>query len=82
MEGILTVLFDSKAHQYGAPEVQPNAAVALRAFETILNSDRSSVITQHPEDFTLFKVASFKDDLVEPCAKVALANGLDLKKVS
>lgn len=80
MEGILVTLYDSKAETYTNPAAVESPAAAIRQFDMLVNDKQSTMVSTHPEDFTLFEVATFKDANVQPCAKLALANGVDVKR--
>lgn len=52
--------FDSKSVSFGVPFFNQVPAVAVRMFTDLVN-DNTSIISRHPEDFTLFEVGSFDD---------------------
>ena len=79
----LYVLYDCKSETYTAPTVNPARGQALRSFSDAVNGkDQPSVLSQHPQDFTLFEIGEYDINtgilsLYE--ARVAVANGLDVK---
>lgn len=79
----LYVLYDSKSETYTAPTLNPARGQALRSFGDAVNAvGQGSIISDHPEDFTLFEIGEFDIQTGEVKlydAKVAVANGLDVK---
>lgn len=55
-------VFDSKAAFYGTPFFMPNEAMAMRAFGDLVN-DQNSSIAKHPEDYSLFFMGIFDDNV-------------------
>lgn len=53
-------IFDSSAQAFNSPVYFPNDGMAIRAFSDTVNGD-NSIIAEHPEDFTLFKLGEFND---------------------
>ena len=80
----LFTLYDIKSETYTAPTVNPTRAQAIRSFgDAVNNKNQPSVLTDHPEDFTLFEIGEFdirtgQITLYE--AKFPVANGLDVKE--
>lgn len=77
----LYVLYDVKSETYTAPTLNPARGQALRSFSDAVN-DGKSILSQHPEDFTLFEVADYdtKTGVISVYeTKIAVANGLDVK---
>lgn len=77
----LYIVFDSKSETYTSPTVNPARGQALRSFGDAVNSGQG-VLSQHPEDFTLFEIGDYDTStglitLYE--ARVSVANGLDVK---
>lgn len=74
-------IFDAKAAAFAQPFYAANNAVAIRMFQQVVN-DRDTVISQHPEDFSLFCVGEFNDADGEfsPCPDQsrAIVNGAAL----
>lgn len=54
-------IYDSKVGAYGQPMVFQTKGVALRSFVDIVNDPKSQFFL-HPEDFTLFHIASYSQD--------------------
>lgn len=57
-------VYDSKAEAYLPPFMMHTKAQAIRAFCDTVNSP-DSVFAKHPEDYTLFEIASFDDSIAE-----------------
>jgi len=74
-------VFDNKAAVYGTPFFMPNDAMAVRAFEGAVNKP-GSLVFDHPEDFSLFRIGNFDDGLGVLKAEnvVPLVNAASLKK--
>lgn len=49
-------IFDKKMNNFQSVFVVPNDAVAIRSLSDFLKSPNGSLLSQHPEDFVLFKV--------------------------
>lgn len=89
---ILWSLYDSKADTYTVPHVSLNEETAKRDFAMVVNDKNSkdSLISAHPEDFTLFLVGEWFDRVptddgrftarlvASPCFK-AICKGIDVK---
>lgn len=57
-------VYDSKAKCFYAPFTSQNAATAIRNFSQAVNAQGGDTqIAKHPEDFTLFKIGEFDDEL-------------------
>lgn len=70
---------DAKADGYLPPFMQPNEAMAIRMFNTMVN-DPSHQFGQHPQDYTLFYLGTWEDEnakLSPAPAPVSLGNGLE-----
>lgn len=52
-------VYDAKAENFGMPIYMHNKGEALRAFTDQAN-DGQSMISKHPEDFTLFHLGEFE----------------------
>ena len=75
-------IYDSCASAFLPPFNLPRSEMAIRAFADCLNS-KSHQFSEHPEDYTLFQVATFNDadgvfTNLEP-VNINLGNGLSLK---
>jgi len=80
----LYFIYDSKSETYTAPTVNPARGQAMRSFSDAVNTNEKNILAQHPEDFTLFEIGDFdpKTGIIKLYdAKVAVANGLDVKLV-
>lgn len=56
MEGILVTLYDSKAETYTNPAAVESPAAAIRQFDMLVNDKQSTMVSTHPEDFTLLRL--------------------------
>lgn len=56
----LYCIYDSKAEQFSPPQVYHNDMLALRAFEGLVNDDKT-LINSYPEDFSLYYVGNLGD---------------------
>lgn len=54
-------VYDSKAQTYNTPFFMKQDGQALRAFIDLANDNRTDV-AKHPEDYSLFLLASFDDE--------------------
>ena len=79
-KGILVSLYDGKADTFSPPSCADSAAAAIRQMEILVNDKQQTLVSTHPEDFTLFKVGDFVDDAIHGCDKVSLANGIDVQR--
>lgn len=78
----LFVIYDVKSETYTAPRVEPSRETGLRNFADGINDAQGGVLFAHPEDFTLFEIGTYDlrtGDIVIHEAKVAVANGMDVK---
>ena len=74
--------YDEAAQAYTTPFFMHNDGMAIRAFSDNINSKDDNNMTNHPEHFTLFRIATFDDKQgiitkEEPIA--ALGNGIQFK---
>lgn len=76
-------VFDVKAGAYIVPFFMPERGQAIRTFTDSV-ADRNHAFGRHPEDYTLFQVGEFDDNVGEfvPCAPEALATGLAVRAVA
>lgn len=56
----LYCIYDSKAEQFSPPQVYHNDMLALRAFEGLVNDDKT-LINSYSEDFSLYYVGNLGD---------------------
>lgn len=80
----LYVVYDSKSETYTAPTLNPARGQAIRSFSDAVNGEKT-VLSTHPEDFTLFEIGEFDiytGALTVYDAKVAVVNGIDVKTSS
>ena len=79
-KGILVSLFDSKAETWSPPSCADSKAAAIRQMELLVNDRQQTLVSSHPEDFTLFMIGQFDGSEVKGFDKFALANGIDVKR--
>lgn len=53
-------IYDMKAEQFSPPQVYHNDLLALRAFEGLVNDDKT-LINNYPEDFSLYYIGNLGD---------------------
>lgn len=53
-------IYDNKAEQFSPPQVYHNDMLALRAFEGLVNDDKT-LINSYPEDFSLHYIGNLGD---------------------
>lgn len=53
-------IYDCKAEQFSPPQVYHNDMLALRAFEGLVNDDKT-LINTYPEDFSLHYIGNLGD---------------------
>jgi len=79
----LYAIYDSKSETYSAPTTNPSREQARRSFADAVNvvGCQPSVLSNHPQDFTLFELGSFDIETgeIKTYAKKAVANGIDVK---
>lgn len=68
-------VYDSKAQVYGTPFCMGTIGLALRAF-TDLAKDPQSTVSKYPQDFSLFQVGEYDDQLGQVSASVHINLGL------
>lgn len=72
---------DAKAGVFGRPFFFISAGVAMRVFGDMCN-DPNDPVGQHPEDYTLFELASWDEDtgmFTQDHQAKSLVNGIELK---
>lgn len=79
MKGVFVCLYDSKADTYTQPTVAQSNADAIRQFGILVNDKQGTLVSLHPEDFTLYRIGSFQGHKIEGEDRQALANGVDVK---
>lgn len=75
-------IYDQTAEAFVQPFFMHNDGLAIRAFQDNVNSGDDNNIAKHPEQFQLYRLATFDDKsgIIEPLeAPKILANGLELK---
>lgn len=56
---VLVSIYDSKAETYTPPHPSQSKASSIREFEVLVNDGGKSMISQHPEDFSLILVGEW-----------------------
>lgn len=82
MESKVYTCYDSKTEIYMTPFMARNMGEALRSFQDAVN-DPKTTISQHPEDYTLFEIASYDDSTgtYKPHhAKISMGVAIEFKK--
>lgn len=54
-------MFDSAAQAFTQPFFLQNDGLAIRAFQDNVNAKEPNNVSEHPDQFTLFKIATFND---------------------
>lgn len=54
-------MFDSAAQAFTQPFFLQNDGLAIRAFQDNVNSKEPNNVSEHPDQFTLFRIASYDD---------------------
>ena len=77
-------LYDCKAEAYLAPQYFPTKGIAIRAF-TELSNDGESNVSKHSEDYTLFEVGTFDDNICRfdiYATPISIGKAIEFKKVN
>lgn len=64
MQMLMFSIYDEKAEMYSRPFYAITVGEAIRTFTDAVNSENSPY-NRHPEDYTLFSVGQFDDQLAE-----------------
>lgn len=80
MISAMFAVFDQKAKAYMQPFFSQSAGTAARAFAVAVN-DPTTMLSKHPEDFSLWEIGVFDDDsayihALSPLKNVCLAISL------
>lgn len=70
-------IYDTAAKAYTRPFFLQNDGLAIRAFQDQVNAQEANNISEHPDQFTLFKLGEFDDlsgDILDT-ANESLGNG-------
>lgn len=54
-------MFDSAAQAFTQPFFLQNDGLAIRAFQDNINSPEPNNVSEHPDQFTLFRIAEYND---------------------
>lgn len=73
---------DSKMTEFNNPSVMASDAAAVRAFGDLVLKDSGTLVSNHPEDFSIWFIGEFDfaTGILEPTNPVLLANGSDFRK--
>lgn len=66
MKQVVVSVFDKSAQVFGRPVFVRNQPEAIRSFETQVrdaNSDGTNPLNTHPQDFALYVIATFDDEV-------------------
>lgn len=76
-------VFDSKLAAFDVPRSGMNDASVIRTFADAVNDERNVMWFKHPEDYSLFFVGTFDDELGQliACAPKSLVTASALKEV-
>lgn len=75
-------LFDDKAKIFGTPFFAINSGIAVRMLTDLVN-DPKSTVSRYPEDFTLYRLGEFSDDvgsLKSPVAPEPIGKAVQFKQ--
>lgn len=74
-------VLDSKASVFGTPFFSATAGSALRMFTDLVN-DKNSIVSRHPEDFSLYVIGEFDDStgVFRPEVPLNLATAVSVVK--
>lgn len=74
-------IYDSAAKAYATPFFMQNDGLAIRAFQSNVNSNEENNISKYPDQFTLFKIGEYNDENaeIEPITPASLGNALTFK---
>jgi hypothetical protein len=77
-------MYDEAAKAYTQPFFAQHDGLALRMFEDMVNSEQKNNISEHPDQFTLFSIGIWDDEVAELKQDTvkSLGNGLQYKKPS
>lgn len=74
-------IYDSAAKAYATPFFMQNDGLAIRAFQSNVNSNEENNISKYPDQFTLFRVGEYDDEngLITSESPESLGNALTFK---
>lgn len=74
-------IYDSAAKAYATPFFMQNDGLAIRAFQSNVNSKEDNNISKYPDQFTLFKIGEYNDENAEidPITPTSLGNAVTFK---
>ena len=74
-------IYDSAAKAYMQPWYTNNDAIALRLFTDNINNKDDNTLSNHPDQFTLFKLAEFDDNkgTFQPIDPKSLGKAIEYK---
>jgi len=62
MKTVVVALFDKKAQVFKTPFYMPRLEMAARALSGAVNSNDKNDLSEYPEDFALYHLATFNDE--------------------
>lgn len=78
----IVAMYDSASQMFGRPFFVQAVGMAIRSFgDEVKREDAQNDLFKHPEDFTLYHLATFDDSMGSfdvPAAPVLLVRGKDL----
>ena len=83
MKLYIYAIYDSASKAYMSPFFMHNNGLAIRAFSDQVNAKQENQISNHPEQFTLFKIGLYEDSTgnIEPeNSPVPLGKGNEFKE--
>ncbi len=72
-------IYDDAAKAFATPFFAINDGIAVRMFQSNINSKEENNLSKYPDQFTLFKIGTFNDEngeLVQLLPAVSLGNGV------
>lgn len=77
-------VYDSAIKSFMAPFFMQTDGQAIRAFSDTVNAVPPTLVSKHPEQFTLYNLGTFDDESGEltPGKQTALAKAIELKSES
>lgn len=75
-------VFDEKSGTFNTPIFALSDGVLIRDFRSFLR-ERSSTLSQYPEDYTLYRIGVFFEDegAIESCSPTPVISMLDILKM-
>lgn len=83
MKLVVMSVYDKKAQAFKTPFYVQNVEMATRALTGAVNSQEPSDLTLYPEDFAMYHIATYDDELgkfVCPAQPIFIAEAMQFKK--